>query len=89
LLPQSDVRRLEQFGAAIHKRYSPNLIAEKHIPNGATEAAFDGNPHTFWSAPVGSHHALLAADFSQPVTFDHSLAMEWLTDGQHIQHYRV
>jgi alpha-L-fucosidase len=89
LLPESDVRRLEQFGAEIHKRYSANLIREKHIPNGATEAAFDGNPDTFWSAPVGSDHALLEADFSQPVTFDHSLAMEWLNDGQHIQHYRV
>jgi alpha-L-fucosidase len=89
LLPESDVRRLEQFGAAIHKRYSANLIREQHIRNGATEAAFDGNPDTFWSAPVGSHHALLEADFSQPVTFDHSLAMEWLNDGQHIQHYLV
>jgi alpha-L-fucosidase len=89
LLPESDVRRLEQFGAEIHKRYSANLIREKHIPNGATEAAFDGNPDTFWSAPVGSHQALLEADFFQPVTFDHSLAMEWLNDGQHIQHYRV
>lgn len=38
---------------------------------------------------MGSHHALLEADFSQPVTFDHSLAMEWLNDGQHIQHYLV
>jgi len=25
----------------------------------------------------------------KPVTFDHSLTMEWLNDGQHIEHYRI
>ena len=49
----------------------------------------DGDPTTFWSAPSGSHHAVLEADFSKPVSFDHSLTMEWLNDGQHVQRYRV
>ncbi|HWC19657.1 MAG TPA: alpha-L-fucosidase, partial [Terriglobales bacterium] len=89
LLPDADVRRLEEFGAAIHKRYAQNLVAELHIANGATDAAFDGDLETFWSAPFGSHHAILEADFPKPVTFNHTLTMEWLNDGQHVQGYRI
>src|SRR5579884_1700140 len=89
LLPDVDVDRLKQFGAAIHERYSKNLIAKAHIHNSATEAAFDGDPSTFWSAPAGSYHAVLEADLSHPLTFNRSLIMEWLNDGQHVQHFRV
>lgn len=89
LLPETDVKRLEEFGAAIGKRYSENLIAQEHIPNASTDAAFDGDPDTFWSAPAGSHHAILEAVLRRPVTFDHALTMEWINDGQHIEHYRI
>lgn len=89
LLPDADVARLKEFGAAIHQRYATNLIAKERIHNVATEAAFDSDPATFWSAPTGSHHAVLEADFPKPVTFDRSLVMEWLNDGQHIEHYRI
>jgi alpha-L-fucosidase len=89
LLPDLDVRRLEQFGAAIHEGYATNLVVKKHIHHAATEAALDGDPATFWSAPTSSHHAVLEADFPTPVTFDRSLVMEWLNDGQHIEHYRI
>lgn len=89
LLPDADVKRLEEFGAAIQKRYAANLIAQEHAPNIASEAAFDGDPDTFWSAPPGSHHAILEADLRRPVTFDRTLTMEWLNDGQHVEHYRI
>jgi alpha-L-fucosidase len=89
LLPDADVKRLEEFGAAIRERYEHSLIAESRIPNPATDAAFDGDPDTFWSAPVGSHHAVLEADLRKPVTFDHAMTMEWLNDGQHIEHFRI
>lgn len=89
LLPDADVKRLEEFGAAIRQRYAANLIPKEHVPDPATEAAFDGDPDTFWSAPAGSHHAILRADLRKPVTFDHALTMEWLNDGQHIEHYRI
>ena len=90
MLPDADVNRLEQFGAAIRKRYGRNLIAKEHIRGqGAIEAALDGDPETFWSAPAGSHQAVLEANFAKPVTFDHALVMEWLNDGQHVEQFRI
>lgn len=89
LLPDADARRLEEFGAAIRERFASNLIAKEHIKNDATQAAFDGDPDTFWSAPAGSRHAILEADFAKPITFDHALTMEWLNDGQHVEKFRI
>jgi alpha-L-fucosidase len=90
LLPDADVRRLEEFGAAVRKRYGKSTIMRSHNPtHDATEAALDGDPDTFWSAPKGSHHAALEVSFPKPVTFDRALAMEWLNDGQHVQKYRI
>jgi len=90
LLPEVDVKRLEEFGAAIRKRYGGNLIAKEHIrSDSAADLALDGDATTFWSAPTGSHHAALEVSFRRPVTFDHSLLMEWLNDGQHVESFRI
>ena len=89
LLPDADVKRLEEFGAAIRERYSRNLATQDRIHNSDTDAAFDGDAATFWSAPAGSHHAVLEAVFAHPVTFDRAAIMEWLNDGQHVEHYRI
>jgi alpha-L-fucosidase len=90
LLPDADVRRLEEFGSAIRQRYAQNLIAKEHVrASDASEAALDGDLDTFWSAPAGSHHALLEVKFAKPITFDHTLMMEWLNDGQHVERFRI
>jgi len=90
LLPEADIKRLEEFGAAIHKRYGENVLAKEHVHRGdTTEAALDGDRETFWSAPAGSHHALLEVDFAKSITFDRTLVMEWLNDGQHIERFRI
>jgi alpha-L-fucosidase len=89
LLPDADVKRLAEFGSALRNRHGANLIAREHQRNPATDAALDGDPNTFWSAPAGSHHAMLEADFSHPVTFNRSMVMEWLNLGQRVEHYRV
>ena len=89
LLPDSDVARLEQFGAALRMRYGHNL-ALVHLPASAeVNAALDGNEDTFWSMPPGSHHAMLEVDFAKPVTFNRALTMEWLNDGQRVQKYSI
>jgi alpha-L-fucosidase len=89
LLPDADVNRLQEFGAAIRKRYAENLITKGRVRNTASGPAFDGDPNTFWSAPAGSRNGVLEADFSQPVTFDRVLTMEWLNEGQRVEHYRI
>jgi len=89
LLPDSDVARLREFGDAVRKRYGNNL-ALKHVNSEAeSNAAFDNDPDTFWTAPAGSHHAMLEAEFAKPITFDHAVTMEWLNDGQKVQKYAV
>ena len=89
LLPDSDVARLKEFGAALKARYSHNLALEHAATTPEISAALDGNPDTFWSAPAGSHHATLEVDFAKPVTFNRTLTMEWLNDGQHVQKYAI
>jgi alpha-L-fucosidase len=89
LLPESDVQRLKEFGAALRKQYGNNLVARhvKATPEG--ELALDGNLDTFWSTPTGSHHAVLDVSFDTPIIFDHALIMEWLNAGQRIQKYAI
>jgi alpha-L-fucosidase len=88
LVPDADVARLKEFGVAIQNLYGYNLIVEKQGTGTAT-AALDGDPSTFWSAPEGSHSAMLEVSFPNPVRFDRALTMEWLNDGQHVQDYTI
>lgn len=89
LLPDADVQRLREFGAAIRARYGTNLTA-KHMPaDPEARLALDGDPDTFWSAPPASNHAVIELNFAKPVTFDHALTMEWLNEGQHIEKYAI
>ncbi len=89
LLPEADVQRLKEVGAALRQRYSKNLVV-KHIKAAPeVELALDGNLDTFWSAPTGSHHGVIEVTFATPITFDSALTMEWLNAGQHIQNYAI
>ena len=89
LLPDADVQRLREFGAAIRARYGTNLAA-KHMPADPMAAlALDGDPDTFWSAQPASNHAVVEVNFAKPVTFDHALTMEWLNEGQRIEKYAI
>ena len=89
LLPDSDVARLKEFGDAVHERYAHNLALGRIGGTAEQTAALDNDPDTFWSAPIGSHHATLEVNFPKPVTFNRSLIMEWLNDGQHVQKYAI
>jgi len=89
LLPDSDVNRLEEFGAALRKRQENNLVRHRLPSTREDSAALDGDQDTFWSAPTDSHHAQIEVNFDHPVTFDHALTMEWLNDGQHVEKYAI
>lgn len=89
LLPDSDVKRLSEFGAALRKRAENNLALHHVSAESDTQAAIDGDSDTFWSAPAGSHQTAIELRFDHPVTFDHTVTMEWLNDGQHVQKYAI
>lgn len=91
LLPEADVKRLKEFGNALQSRYGADKnLAKHHVAADANiDAALDNDRDTFWSAPDGSHDATLEVDFGRPVTFDHTLTMEWLNEGQCVQKYAV
>jgi alpha-L-fucosidase len=88
LLPDADVKRLQELGEAIRQRYAQNLV-EKRIRTHEGDAALDGDPDTFWSASESAHHATLEVSFTGPITFDHAQLMERLNDGQHVEHFRI
>lgn len=88
LVPAPDVARLKEFGDAIRKIYGHNLVVEQH-GTGEAKGALDGDADSFWSAPAGSHNAVIEVSFPKPVTFDRALTMEWLNDGQHVQKYAI
>lgn len=89
LLPDADVARLKELGAALHARYANNLLRQ-HLPTDAnTENALDGDDATFWNAPAGAASSTLEVRLPHPITFDSAMTMEWLNDGQTIQRYRI
>jgi alpha-L-fucosidase len=89
LLPDSDVARLKEFGAAIQRLHTGN-VALQHLPTTVeAAAALDGSADTFWSAPTGSHHSVLEVDLAKPTTIDRANTMEWLNDGQHVEKYAI
>lgn len=88
LLPESDVARLKEFGDAVRRIYGHNL-ARAAGAGGTTAAALDGDPDTFWSAPAGSHRAVIEVAFPKPVSFDRAVTMEWLNAGQRVHRYRI
>ncbi|MDE3200880.1 MAG: alpha-L-fucosidase [Acidobacteriota bacterium] len=91
LLPDADVARLKEFGKSLRERYgkSSDLAIHHEAVNANEEAALDGNEDTFWSAPAGSHHSSLVVNFARPITFDRTLTMEWLNDGQRVEKYSI
>jgi alpha-L-fucosidase len=89
LLDASDVARLRELGDALRSRYGRNF-ATQHGPTDANTArAFDNDDQTFWSAPEGSHSAVLEVTLPHAVTFDRAVTMEWLPDGQNVLGYRI
>jgi alpha-L-fucosidase len=87
LMPEVDVARLAEFGSAIRRIYGDNLALRNVSPG--VEAAVDGNPDTFWSAPEGARSADILLTFKTPVTFDRAVTMEWLAEGQRVQSYAI
>jgi alpha-L-fucosidase len=89
LLPDSDVARLHELGAAISSRYDHGLLKPAMTTDTNVAKALDDDLSTFWSAPADSHSASLEVKLAKPTTFDHALTMEWLVEGQQVQEYSI
>jgi len=90
LLPDSDVQRLAEFGAAVRAIYGPGKNLARHAKVApAFATVIDGDPDTFWRAPADSRSATIELPFDAPITFDRAITMEWLNDGQHIEKYAI
>lgn len=89
LLPDADVQRLSEFGAALRKEYRHNLALRHVRSDTGVEAAVDGDLDTFWSARPDARHASLDLTFEKPISFDTAVTMEWLNEGQHVEHYSI
>ncbi len=90
LLPDADVKRLAEFGEALRSIYAPEKnLAARATNASAFQAALDSDPDTMWSPPEGSRSAMIDLSFPHPISFDRSLTMEWLVDGQKIQKYAI
>ena len=90
LLPDADVNRLKEFGEAVRSIYAPaKNLAARAANASAFRAAVDSDPDTMWSAPEGSHSAVIDLLFTHPISFDRALTIEWLVEGQKVQKYAV
>jgi alpha-L-fucosidase len=89
LVADVDVARLKEFGEEVKRVYGNNLLAKTELLASPPTPATDNDPKTFWSAPKDSHNATLIVEFKNPVTFDRTLTIEWLNDGQHVQDYAI
>jgi len=90
LLPDSDVKRLKEFGEALASTYAPaKNLAARATNASAFWGALDSDPDTMWSPPEGSHSTIIDLVFAHPITFDRALTMEWLVDGQKVQKYAI
>jgi alpha-L-fucosidase len=90
LVPDSDVHRLAEFGAAVRSVYGADKNLARHAKVASEfSAATDGDANTFWSAPLDSRSATIELSFDAPITFDRAMTMEWLGDGQHIEKYSI
>jgi alpha-L-fucosidase len=91
LLPDADVQRLHELGAAIQARYGAeaNLATRAVGADANARRAFDNDRDTFWTAPEGSHAAMLELRLPIPATVDRTVTMEWLVEGQNVLRYRI
>jgi alpha-L-fucosidase len=82
LMPEADVRRLEEFGAELRRIYGKGLMPGR---GGAT----DGDAETWEEAKPGSPPYVFTASSTAPVKFDRAWMMEDLTVGQRVRAYEI
>ena len=95
LLPEQDVRRLQELWQAIRRLYAHDLLrgrraeASSAAPGHEAAAALDGNPDTYWLAAPNNPEAWFEARFPEPTTLDRIVMQEAIQLGQRVRKYAV
>lgn len=89
LLPDADVARLKELGAAIQDHFGHGLLQASMSADANIARALDDDPDSFWSAPARSGESAMEVTLPHPTRFDHAMTMEWLTEGQLVQKYAI
>lgn len=83
LLPEVDVKRLEEFGVEVKRIYGKGLLSGV----GSADAGAPGAQGT--AGDGGWLPGMWTISAKQSVTFDRAVLMEDLTDGQHARSYEI
>ena len=98
LLPEPDVKRLEELRQALDAIFSLNLAAGKAAaasafrgkdPSFGPAMAVDRDPETYWAADDGVISGWIEVDLGEPVEFNVTRAEEAFQLGQRVEAYRV
>jgi len=92
---ENDERSLLGLRRLLDATYGTNLAAGAAArASGAAagrgpEHVLDGDPDTFWSAPVGSEAGEIVFDLAAPVVFDRIVLQEHIRSGQRIEAFSL
>jgi alpha-L-fucosidase len=85
LLPEVDVKRLEEFGVWLRETYGRNLALKRC----SDPRACDGDPETFVPGLADGNQTTIEISFEGPQTVDRVLSMEHLAAGQRIREWEL
>jgi len=98
LLPDADVKRLQEFRQALDEIFRENLaLGQKVQANGkrgrmddfGPDKALDGEEGTYWSLDDDQTEGWIEVDLGQPMTFSVSKMEEHIALGQRVMRYRI
>lgn len=96
LIPEGDVKRLREFGAAIRNIFKTNLAKNKIATlsdyrdtndNYHARLLLDGDDETFWATNDGVVSASVVIDLKEPATFDLIVLKEYIPLGQRVKSF--
>jgi alpha-L-fucosidase len=95
LLAEPDAQRLREFRAALDKIFAVNLAEGKSANTESARddcpasSAVDGRKDTYWAPAGDATTGVLEIDLGEPVTFNVSMAQEYIALGQRIESYSL
>jgi alpha-L-fucosidase len=95
LLADPDVARLKEFRAAIDRTFAHDLargkavMADSAARGHEAQAVVDGDASTYWMPAGGAATGSLEIDLGRPISFNLTMAREYIAQGQHVEEYAI